>query len=149
MMLNIRLLVKIKSKVKLSATCNQTTNCVCHIFCKKMSTGMLRVGSSRRSKAKSPYARPPAPSATPLVPRMQRTRGSTHTDSGKRKRLCFLCVQVTYKKHDPWTFQMSSPSSPQGLPCLQISRMRSLNFKMCSALCLHKRKMWHISQVCV
>ena len=42
---------------------------------------MLRVGSSRRSKAKSPYARPPAPSANPLVPRMQRTRGSTHTDS--------------------------------------------------------------------
>ena len=81
MMLNIRLLVNIKPRLNLSVTCNQTTNCVFHIFCKKMRSGMLRIGSSRRSKAKSPYARPPAPSANPLVPRMQRTRGSTHTDS--------------------------------------------------------------------
>ena len=149
MMLNIRLLVKIKSKVKLSVTCYQTTNCVFHIFCKKMSTGMLRVGSSRRSKAKSPYAIPPAPLATPLVPRLQQTRGSTHVDSATSGNDLLPVCTSGLQEPRPSNFSDVQSQQPSRTPVAPNLPDAQPQLQDVFSPMSQKRKMWHISQVCM
>ena len=82
-----------------------------------MSTGMLRIGSSRQSKTKSPYARPPAPSATPPAPRMQRTRGSTHTDSAASGNDLLPVCTSGRRESRPLNFSLDVQShQPSGTP---------------------------------